>query len=191
MAKTKAGKPVYTRWGAPHRTYTTKMFELYRNDPTKGFAYNAQELTSDYLRNLWSTDRLFNDCNPKTFNANFRGWAVRYRAGLERGGIRRAAFERLSDCEFCPCHCFLIHCHCFFLTFIFYLLVVQQRESDSIPASVPANNAGEEDEDDSTFVFADEEDEETLTLETEDSAPAPAPAHEILLSRKVSFTLPL
>ena len=100
MAKTKAKGLVYTRWGAPHRTYTTKRFELYRNDPTQGFSYNAQELTSDYLRNLWSTDRLFNDCNPKTFNANFRGWALRYRAGLERGGIRRAAFERLGDCEF-------------------------------------------------------------------------------------------
>ena len=74
MAKSKATKPVYTRWGAPHRTYTSKKFELYRNDPTKGFTYNAQELISDYLRNLWSTDRLFNDCNPKTFNANFRGW---------------------------------------------------------------------------------------------------------------------
>ena len=98
MAKTKATK-LYTQWGAPHRTYTTKKFELYRNDPTKGFTYNAQELTSDYLRNLWSIDRLFNDCNPKTFNANFRGWALRYRAGLERGGIRRAAFERLGDCE--------------------------------------------------------------------------------------------
>ena len=39
---------------------------------------------------------LFNDCNPKTFNANFRGWALCYRAGLERGGICRAAFERLA-----------------------------------------------------------------------------------------------
>ena len=113
MAKTKAKGPVYTRWGAPHRTYTTKMFELYRNDPTQGFSYNAQELTSDYLRNLWSTDRLFNDCNPKTFNANFRGWALRYRAGLERGGIRRAAFERLADCEFLSL-LFSHHCHCFF-----------------------------------------------------------------------------
>ena len=67
------------------------------------------------------------------------------------------------------------------LTFIFYLLVVQQRESDSIPGNVPANNAGEEDEDedDSTFVVVDDdEDEETLTLETEeeDSLPAPPPA---------------
>ena len=48
MAKSKAKGPVYTRWGAPHRTYTTKKFELYRNDPTQGFSYNAQELTSDY-----------------------------------------------------------------------------------------------------------------------------------------------
>ena len=64
MAKTKAKGPVYTQWGAPHCTYTTKRFELYRNDPTQGFSYNAQELTSDYLRNLWSTDRLFNECNP-------------------------------------------------------------------------------------------------------------------------------
>ena len=62
-----------------------------------------------------------------------------------------------------------------------YLLVVQQRESDSIPGNVSANNAGEEDEDedDSTFVVVDDdEDEETLTLETEeeDSLPAPPPA---------------
>ena len=64
------------------------------------------------------------------------------------------------------------------LTFIFYLLVVQQRESDSIPGNVSANNAGEEDKDDSTFVVVDDdEDEETLTLaEEEDSLPAPPPA---------------
>jgi hypothetical protein len=97
------------------------MFELYRNDPTKGFAYNAQELTSDYLRNLWSTDRLFNDCNPKTFNANFRGWAVRYRAGLERGGIRRAAFERLSDCEFVLSLSLFSHPLSLFLSHIYFL----------------------------------------------------------------------
>ena len=90
---------------------------MFRNDQTKGFTYNAQELTSDYLRNLWSTDRLFYDCNPKTFNANFCGWALRYRAGLERGGICRATFERLSDCE-CHC-CFLILS--LFLSHIYFL----------------------------------------------------------------------
>ena len=85
------------------------------------------------------------------------------------------------------------------LTFIFYLLVVRQRESDnSIPANVPANNAGEEDEDkeDSTFVVVDKDKDEETTLETEeeDSLPAPPPAParaRNTLSRKVSFTLPL
>ena len=84
------------RWSTEHRVRLSKQFELHHSDNQQGYSYKLADLTADYLRTLWQSDHLFNQTSNRTFNTNYRNWALRYRTSLERNGIRRAAFDRQS-----------------------------------------------------------------------------------------------
>ena len=77
------------RWGVPQKNRCTKQWEAERQNPGSGYQYDSHVLTNEYLQGLWSTDPIFNITSSRTFNANYRNWAVRYRDNLERSVVRR------------------------------------------------------------------------------------------------------
>ena len=85
------------RWSTEHRVRLSEQFDLHHSDNQQGYSYKLADLTADYLRTLWQSDNLFNQTSNRTFNTNYRNWALRYRTSLERNGIRRDAFDRHSQ----------------------------------------------------------------------------------------------
>ena len=81
------------RWSTEHRVRLSEQFELHHSDNQQGYSYKLADLTADYLRTLWQSDHLFNQTSNRTFNTNYRNWALRYRTSLERNGIRHDAFD--------------------------------------------------------------------------------------------------